>query len=181
MMIDCDQNFTVTSFLLGVNIMPKAAPVQNEVFNAAYEALSEMRSDGYVIPHYNSSATLSIYPGEPFLKKQGAGFVVCIAQSLIKPGEWKSVLRTFRALFPCNVSADVEDGDAVYWSVSGEEVILAGDAAIGDFLLGYATWSAKPGEVITAVADDYPVVATSESTHIEVVHGVGVTTVEPAA
>ena len=149
--------------------MPKLPPNSNTIFNAPYEALSTMKSDGHTVPHLNSSATLAIYPGEPILKNQGTEPIVCLAQSLIMPGEWKSVVRQWNAIFPCDFSADVKDGDAVYWDFDDEVCKLEGDVTNG-FLLGNATWSCEPGQAITATADDRNVVATDESTHVQVVH-----------
>jgi len=148
--------------------MPKAPPANNTIFNAAYSALSNIKSDGFSIPHYNSSPTLALYPGEPFPKAQGAGAIVCLAQSLILPGEWKSVLRQWNAIFPCDFTANVKDGDLVYWNIATEKAELVGDVTNG-FLLGHATWSCEPGQQITAADDDRPIVATSTSTHIQVV------------
>lgn len=149
--------------------MPKLPPSQNTIFNASYEALSTMKSDGFTVPHYNSSATLAIYPGEPILKNQGVDPIVCLAQSLIRPGEWRSLVRHWNAIFPCDFSDDVKDGDAVWWDIDDEECKLEGDVTNG-FLLGNATWSAEPGQAITATTDDRPVVATSSSTHVQVVN-----------
>lgn len=161
--------------------MPKVPPTKNTIFNAAYDALSTLKSDGFTVPHYNSSATLAIYPGEPFLKAQGTAFIVCLAQSLILPGEWKSVLRHWNAIFPCNFSANVKDGDDVYWNIATEKAVLVGDADEDDFLLGQATFSVEPGQAVTASADDRPVVATSTSTHVQVVCSVGETTLVPGS
>jgi hypothetical protein len=149
--------------------MPKLPPTRNSIFNAPYEALSAIKSDGFTLPHLNSSATLAIYPGEPFLKAQGETAIVCLAQSMIEPGEWKSVLRFWNAIFPCDFSADVEDGDNVYWDIDDEVCKLEGDVDNG-FLLGSATFSVEPGQRVIADADGRPVVATSTSTHVQVVY-----------
>lgn len=156
--------------------MPKLPPSRNTIFNAAYEALSTMKSDGFTVPHYNSSATLSIYPGEPFLKHQGTDPIVVIAQSEIPPGEWRSVVRFFDAVFPCDFSANVKDGDAVWWDIDDEVCKLEGDVENG-FLLGNATYSVEPGQKITAVANDRNIVATATSTHVQVVNTMGISTV----
>lgn len=148
--------------------MPKLPPANTAIFNTAYTALSTIKSDGFTLPHLNTSATLALYPGEPFLKKQGAGAIVCLTQSLILPGEWKSVLRFWNAIFPCDFSADVKDGDAVYWDPVAEKASLVGDVTNG-FLLGHATYSVEPGQKITAPAGDRLIVATVTSTHIQVV------------
>lgn len=160
--------------------MPKVAPAAASPILDAITPLSELKSDGFSVPHYNSSATLSLYPGEPFPKTQGSGAFVALAQSLIRPGEWKSVLRFWNAVFPCNFSADVKDGDEVYWDQDNEVVSLGADVTNG-FLLGYATYSADPGETVTAAADDRVVVATSASTKVQVVCATHATTLKGTA
>lgn len=158
--------------------MPKLAPTKRDLFNEDYASLGKIKSDGFSILHYNSSPTLALFPGEPFLKQQGTDYIVCIAQSLILPGECKSVLRgPWNAIFPCNLTADVKDGDEVYWDTDDEKVELVANVANG-FLLGYATFLKEPGEVITADDDDRPVVGTSSSTELHVVCPTHTTTVE---
>lgn len=160
--------------------MPKATPAQRALFNEQFDPLGQIRSDDHTILHHNSSPSLSFFPGEPFPKTAGSGAIVYLAQSLIKPDQTKSVVRYFRAIFPCNFSADVKDGDEVYWDVDNEVVSLAGDVTNG-FALGYATFSIEPGKEITAADDDRPVVATSSSTKVEVVNLPGATTLKGSA
>ena len=147
--------------------MPKTAPVKQSLFNESYAALGRYLGDCYSLPHYNSSATLAFFPGEPFPKTRGSGAVACLAQSLIMPGEYKTVLAEFKAAFPCDFSANIKDGDEVYWDEDNELVSLAADVTNG-FSLGYATYEVEPGQAVTAVADDRPIVADANSTEVVV-------------
>lgn len=156
--------------------MPKTEPNINPVFNEPYEALSTLKSDGFSVPHLNASETLAIFPGEPILKAQGDDPIVCLAQSLIRPGEWKSVLRYWNAIFPCNFSDTVEDGDDVFWDIDDEVCKLEGDVTNG-FLLGAATFSVEPGETLISGADDRAVVALDSSTFVQVVCRIGTSSV----
>lgn len=148
--------------------MPKALPPSNAIFNEPRVALSEMRSDGHTVPHFNSSATLTISNGEPIPKTAGGSALVYLAQSFIPPGEWRSLVRHWDAEFPCDVSADVFDGDSVYWDVDTEKVSLVADVTNG-FLLGWATYAVLPGQTPQAAEDGRVVVATATSTLIRVV------------
>ena len=160
--------------------MPKTAPVLASVQSEDYAPLSEIVSDDYHAHHYNSSPTDAIFPGEPIPKTAGSGAMVYLAQSLILPGEWKTLVRNWKARFPCNFSANIKDGDEVYWDITNEVVSLAADVTNG-FSLGYATFDVEPGEAITAADNDRPVVATSTSTEVVVISSRGLTTLKGSA
>ena len=156
--------------------MPKVIN-KNAIFQEAYGALGVVRADRHSILHTNTSATESFLPGEPFAKAQGAGSVVVLSQSLIEPGQTKSVILDFKAIFPCSFSADIEDGDEVYWDLDNEVVSLAADVTNG-FSLGYASYELDPaqsvavgaaGDPLTADTDGKVVVANDASTHVIVV------------
>lgn len=153
--------------------MPSPVTEPN-MFNESYPTLGRLRTDRHMIPHLNSHPTDSLLPGEPFLKEWGGRKWVCVAQSRIKPGEVKAVLLNWNFDFRCELSADVKDGDQVYWDPEAHDdgkgaVVLQGDAGADAFPLGIATYSTDPGEEITAAANDRNVVATAASTMIQVV------------
>lgn len=157
--------------------MPKEV-TEPALFNESYPVVSTLKSDRHSVPFFNSSETLSILPGEPVLRPYGdAEFWVCLAQSRIKPKETKSVLFDWNAVFPCNFTADVQDGDEVYWNPDdtdsgafpGGRACLVGDAGANGFLLGHATFSLDSCKEVTADEGDYPVVANSASTYVQVV------------
>jgi hypothetical protein len=157
--------------------MPKAV-TEPAIFNEDYPIVGRLKSDRHSVPYFNSSETLSILPGEPVLRPYGgAEFWVCMAQSRIAPKDVKTVLLEFNAVFPCNFSGDVKDGDEVYWNPDdtdsgafpGGRACLLAEAGSNGFLLGHATFSLDAMKPQTADEGDYPVVATAASTEVQVV------------
>ena len=155
--------------------MPKAV-TEPQIFNEDYPRVGRLKTDRHMLPHYNSSATLSLLPGELFLKQWGDKFWVCMTQDRIAPGEVRSVLLNWNGVFPCNFTADVEDGDEVWWDPDEGDngaMVLSGDAGDDAFLAGVATFSLDPAgnPVLTNPPDPdgYPVVADSDSTEVQVV------------
>lgn len=155
--------------------MPKVVTVPT-MFQEGGPTVGRLKTDRHMLPHYNSSETLSLLPGELFLKPWGDQFWVCMSQDVILPGEVRSVLLNWNGVFPCNFSTDVRDGDELYWDPDEGELgamVLQSGAGPTAFLAGIATFSVDPaGKPIFTrqqTADMPPIVADEDSTHVQVV------------
>lgn len=149
---------------------------QPKVFLDPYPNVGRLKTDRHMLPHYNSSETLTILPGELILKPHRGLFWVCMAQSPILPGTVKDVLLNWNGIFPCNFSAPVMDGDEVWWDPEEGDhgaMVLEADAGDAAFPAGAATFSIDPAgkPVLTnpPAADGIPVVADENSTSVQVV------------
>lgn len=154
--------------------MPKALTVPTTEAEA-YPLVGEYRGDNSFLPHYNQSTTDTILPGEPVIKAVGTENRVMISSRKIEPLEVGSVHANWIADFPCILSADIKEGEAVYWDLDVSTdthpvgvAVLLGDLVDG-FKLGYATYKQIPGQKPTVDTGEV-VCGTSSSSTVRVVY-----------
>jgi len=148
-------------------------PSQAQMFSANYDALGQYLTDDDLRPFYNPPDSGVMYQmGEPVLLPEGAGYKTYICQSPIRPGEVGYLVKRYTVLLPCDLSADVQEGQLLFWEPSSNTVQLTGDVTNG-FTVGCATFEYVKGQVYDLGADDRPICGTEDSTHIRVIsiHG----------
>lgn len=108
--------------------------------------IGEYRTDNERKAFFNPEDSGEMFlAGEPILLTLAAARYAFMFQGQVRPGETGYLLRNFSADFPCILSANVLEGDAIYWDIDEDAdgfpvgaAKIAGDVTNG-FLLGYAT------------------------------------------
>jgi hypothetical protein len=106
-----------------------------------------------------------------------------MAQGPIEPGKVGFLVRRFTADFPCDLSANVQQGTLIYWNPSDDTASPAGTASLaGDvtngFVIGTASFPIDAHKEVPLGIHGIPLCATTDSTTIRVVSLDGVATVK---
>lgn len=125
--------------------MPIDNPSQAAMFNTDYDAVGAYRSDDDRIPYFNPSTSGKlILPGEPMIIEMANAYYVYMAQGPIRPGSTGFLIRRFTADFPCDLSANVEQGTPIYWDPSDTDASPVGSAKLaGDVTNGFRIGTAS--------------------------------------
>jgi hypothetical protein len=137
--------------------------------------IGEYRTDNERTPIFNPADSGVMYlAGEPILLTLAGKLYVYMMQGVVRPGETGYAIRKFSADFPCDLSAEVAEGDAIYWDVDEDgdgfpagAAKLVGDVTNG-FLLGYATHHYMKTPLPEVDGDDKVICGDENSTYIYV-------------
>jgi hypothetical protein len=155
--------------------MPVSSPAKAEMFNEEYPIIGRYITDDDRIPYFNpADSGLTVLPGTPLLITRGGNSLVYMAQGPISPGETGFIVRRFTADFPCDLSADVEQGTEIFWDPLDDTASPAGTAALegdtaGGFRIGTASYAYDGHKTPTLGSNDLPLCGTTASTLIRVV------------
>jgi len=155
--------------------MPITTPQLAQRFGADYPRVGQYVTDTERFPFYNPPDSGVMYlPGEPVSVERDGVLYSCVTQGRILPGETGYVVRRYTMDFPCNLSADVAEGTAIFWNPEDDNADnpagranLEADVTNG-WLIGYATYAYSKTVVPELDGDDKVICGTEDSTIIRV-------------
>lgn len=155
--------------------MPISTPTLATRFGADYPKCGAYVTDTERFPFYNPPDSGVMYlPCEPISVVRDGVLYSCVTQGRILPGETGYVVRRYTVDLPCDLSADVAEGTAIFWEPSNTTADYpAGRAGLeadvtNGFLVGYATYAYSKTVAPTLDGDDKVICGDEDSTIIRV-------------